>query len=85
MGRGIGGEGGVSINGLLSEGYEAVFLGFGLPDPKLIPIFDGLTEQSGFFSSKDFLPRVAMASKPGMYMYVFQFSDLLHVRTITSY
>ena len=68
LGRGLGGENGVSVDGLLKEGYEAVFLGFGLPDPKSIPIFDGLTEDNGFFTSKAFLPRVAMASKPGKYI-----------------
>ena len=64
--RGLGGENGVSVSGLLKEGYEAVFLGFGLPDPKSIPIFKDLTEGNGFYTSKDFLPRVASASKPGM-------------------
>ena len=65
LGRGLGGDNGLSVNGLLKEGYEAVFLGFGLPDPKSIPIFSGLTEESGFYTSKAFLPRVAIASKPG--------------------
>lgn len=65
LGRGLGCKDGVSVEGLLKDGYEAVFLGFGLPDPKIIPIFDGLTEDSGFFTSKAFLPRVAIASKPG--------------------
>ena len=53
------------MKGLLSEGYEAVFVGIGLPDPKVAPIFEGLTKQQGFFTSKDFLPVVAKASKPG--------------------
>ena len=66
LGRGLGGENGISVSGLLKEGFEAVFLGFGLPDPKSIPIFEDLTEDNGFYSSKDFLPRVASASKPGM-------------------
>lgn len=66
LGSGLGGENGVSVSGLLKEGYEAVFLGFGLPDPKSIPIFEDLTEGNGFYTSKDFLPRVASASKPGM-------------------
>jgi dihydropyrimidine dehydrogenase (NADP+) len=66
LGRGLGGEGGVTIQGLLSEGYEAVFIGIGLPDPKVAPIFKGLTPQHGFFTSKDFLPDVCKASKPGM-------------------
>lgn len=66
LGRGLGGENGVSVSILLKEGFEAIFLGFGLPDPKSIPIFEGLTEDNGFYTSKDFLPRVASASKPGM-------------------
>ena len=65
LGRGLGGEGGVTIRGLLSEGYEAVFIGIGLPDPKVAPIFKGLTTQNGFFTSKEFLPVVSKASKPG--------------------
>ena len=65
LGRGLGGEGGVTISGLLSEGYKTVFVGIGLPDPKVAPIFDGLTVEQGFYTSKDFLPVVAMASKPG--------------------
>ena len=65
FGRGLGGEGGLTIRGLLTEGYEAVFLGIGLPDPKVAPIFEGLTTEQGFFTSKDFLPAVCKASKPG--------------------
>lgn len=65
FGRGLGGEGGLTIRGLLTEGYEAVFLGIGLPDPKVAPIFEGLTTEQGFFTSKDFLPVVCKASKPG--------------------
>lgn len=65
LGRGLGGVGGVTLKGLLSEGYEAVFVGIGLPDPKVAPIFEGLTTQQGFYTSKDFLPVVAIASKPG--------------------
>ena len=71
LGRGLGGESGVSVSGLLKEGYEAVFLGFGLPDPKSIPIFEDLTEDNGFYTSKDFLPRVASASKPGMLFFMW--------------
>jgi hypothetical protein len=29
-----------------------------LPNPKLIPAFEGLTEDSGFYTSKSFLPKV---------------------------
>ena len=45
---------------------KAVFLGLGNPEPKVIPIFQGLTESQGFYTSKSFLPKVAKASKPGM-------------------
>jgi hypothetical protein len=38
----------------------------GLPDPKKISIFENLTEDMGFYTSKDFLPKVTKASKPGM-------------------
>lgn len=50
----------------LKEEYDAVFLGIGLPDPKLIPIFEGLDSSHGFYTSKTFLPLVSKASKPGM-------------------
>ena len=56
----------MTVAGLLSEGYQAVFVGIGLPDPKIAPIFEGLTSRDGFYTSKDFLPVVAMASKPGV-------------------
>ena len=36
-----------------------------MPDPKRIPLFEGLTEEMGFYTSKDFLPKVAAASKAG--------------------
>lgn len=67
MGCGLGSEGekGLTIKGLLGDGYEAVFVGIGLPDPKVIPMFEGLTMEQGFYTSKDFLPLVAKTSKPG--------------------
>ena len=64
-GRGLGGENGLTVKGLLQDGYEAVFLGIGLPDPKLIPMFQDLTVENGFYSSKNFLPLVSSTSKPG--------------------
>lgn len=39
-------------------GFKAVFVGIGNPEPKRIPIFEGLTEAQGFYTSKDFLPKV---------------------------
>ena len=38
----------------------------GLPNPKIIPAFEGLTPEQGFYTSKSFLPLVAKASKPGL-------------------
>jgi len=37
-----------------------------MPNANNSPIFDGLDESKGFYTSKDFLPQVAKASKPGM-------------------
>lgn len=56
----------ITLQKLKTEGYDAVFCGIGLPDPKKIPIFEGLTEAMGFFTSKDFLPVVSASSKAGM-------------------
>ncbi len=56
----------MSVKSLRKEGYEAVFLGLGLPEPKTIKVFDGMTEKNGYYTSKSFLPAVAKASKPGM-------------------
>ena len=64
LGKGLGKDG-LTVKGLLREGYEAIFLGVGLPEPKIIPIFDGLTPEQGFYTSKNFLPLVAQSSKPG--------------------
>jgi hypothetical protein len=38
----------------------------GLPNANMIPIFNGLTESQGFYTSKVFLPIVASASKVGL-------------------
>ena len=44
----------------------------GLPTAKTVPLFDGLTEEMGFYTSKTFLPKVTAASKPGMkHSYLF--------------
>lgn len=40
-------------------------MGIGLPSPKKIGIFADLTIDMGFYTSKDFLPLVTAASKPG--------------------
>lgn len=54
------------MQGLLSTGHDAVFVGIGLPEPKLDPMFAGLNTQSGFYTSKNFLPQVSDGSKPGL-------------------
>jgi len=56
----------ITIKGLLDQGYEGVFIGIGHPTPKKIGIFADLTIDMGFYTSKDFLPLVTAASKPGM-------------------
>lgn len=55
-----------TVESLRGEGYEAVFLGVGLPSPKIAPEFEGLGEEHGFYTSKSFLPVVAQGSKPGL-------------------
>lgn len=65
-GKALGVRQQLTLNSLHEDGYGAVFVGIGMPDPKRIEIFDGLTEKQGFYTSKDFLPQVAAASKPGM-------------------
>uniref|UniRef100_A0A0K0DYG4 Dihydropyrimidine dehydrogenase [NADP(+)] n=1 Tax=Strongyloides stercoralis TaxID=6248 RepID=A0A0K0DYG4_STRER len=47
-------------------GAKALFIGIGMPEAKRIPIFEGLTIENGFYTSKDYLPIVAKGSKPGM-------------------
>ncbi|EFN81057.1 Dihydropyrimidine dehydrogenase [NADP+] [Harpegnathos saltator] len=56
----------LTIQGLQNVGYKAIFLGIGLPEPKSIPIFENLTPEMGFYTSKSFLPAVAKSSKLGM-------------------
>jgi NADPH-dependent glutamate synthase beta subunit-like oxidoreductase/dihydroorotate dehydrogenase/Pyruvate/2-oxoacid:ferredoxin oxidoreductase delta subunit len=60
------GKDGFSVESLRADGFEAVFLGIGLPQPKVIEMFEGLGESHGFFTSKSFLPQVSRGSKPGM-------------------
>ncbi|KAJ6252976.1 dihydropyrimidine dehydrogenase [NADP(+)] [Anaeramoeba flamelloides] len=57
---------GMTINKLKEDGFKAVFVGIGLPEPHVIPAFEGLTEENGFFTSKEFLPRVSLSSKKGI-------------------
>lgn len=61
------GQNGLTVKNLKEkDGFEVVFVGIGLPEPKVEPLFDGLTPEQGFYSSKTFLPKVSKASKPGM-------------------
>eukprot|EP00794_Sanderia_malayensis_P008286 gene8286-9170_t len=64
--KALSANGGLTIKSLKNDGYEAIFIGIGLPQPKIIPPFEGLTEANGFFTSKQFLPAVAKGSKPGL-------------------
>lgn len=36
-----------------------------MPEPKKVDIFKGLDVEHGFYTSKNYLPLVAKASKPG--------------------
>lgn len=60
----------IRFQGLKEQGYEGVFIGIGLPQAKRIPIFQNLNEKMGFYTSKDFLPKVSVASKPGTLDYI---------------
>ncbi|XP_032884780.1 dihydropyrimidine dehydrogenase [NADP(+)] [Amblyraja radiata] len=64
-GKGLGIEG-MTLESLKGDGYKVVFIGIGLPEPKRDLIFEGLTVEHGFYTSKEFLPLVAKASKAGM-------------------
>lgn len=57
---------GLTIKKLFEQGYKAIFLGIGLPNPNIDPIFHDLTPTEGFYTSKNFLPLVAKTSKAGM-------------------
>ncbi|KAK0134539.1 Dihydropyrimidine dehydrogenase [NADP(+)] [Merluccius polli] len=63
--KGLGVDG-LTLKSLKEEGFKAVFIGIGLPQANRAEIFQELTMEEGFFTSKDFLPMVAAASKPGM-------------------
>uniref|UniRef100_A0A7N8WVI1 Dihydropyrimidine dehydrogenase [NADP(+)] n=1 Tax=Mastacembelus armatus TaxID=205130 RepID=A0A7N8WVI1_9TELE len=60
------GVNGMTLTSLKEEGFKSVFIGIGLPQANRSTIFQGLTMDQGFFTSKDFLPMVASASKKGM-------------------
>lgn len=56
----------LTVQKLIDAGTDAIFLGIGLPQPTLNPIFKDLTWEHGFYTSKDFLPQVSEGSKPGL-------------------
>jgi len=56
----------LTLEGLKDQGYQAVFIGIGNPEPKTLPMFKGLSEEQGYYTSKGFLPKVSLASKAGM-------------------
>jgi dihydropyrimidine dehydrogenase (NADP+) len=56
----------LTLEKLKADGNKAVFIGIGMPEPKKVGIFKGLEIEHGFYTSKDYLPLVAKASKPGM-------------------
>ncbi|XP_055341631.1 dihydropyrimidine dehydrogenase [NADP(+)]-like [Paramacrobiotus metropolitanus] len=64
-GAGIGFDG-LSIASLRKDGYDSIFVGIGLPEPKRDPMFHDLAPENGFYTSKEFLPAVSASSKPGM-------------------
>mmetsp|Transcript_20053 Transcript_20053/g.32608 ORF Transcript_20053/g.32608 Transcript_20053/m.32608 type:complete len:1074 (-) Transcript_20053:234-3455(-) len=55
-----------TVESLKKDGYKAVFVGVGLPTPKITKEFKGLSMKQGFYTSKDFLPLAAVSSKPEM-------------------
>lgn len=68
----------IQYQGLKEQGFEGVFIGIGLPQAKRIPIFQNLNEQMGFYTSKDFLPKVSVASKPGTLHLSFSIVQLIY-------
>ncbi|XP_058064202.1 LOW QUALITY PROTEIN: dihydropyrimidine dehydrogenase [NADP(+)] [Anopheles bellator] len=56
----------LTVQRLLQDGADCLFLGIGLPEPKVDEVFTGLTADQGFYTSKSFLPLVSDASKPGL-------------------
>ena len=55
-----------TVQSLTESGFSAIFLGIGLPEPHKPANFAHLSEKNGFLTSKDFLPQVSIASKPGL-------------------
>lgn len=49
--------------GIPEDGFKAIFVGIGKPQPKIALLFQNLNQSMGFYTSKDFLPLVSRASK----------------------
>lgn len=56
----------LTVTSLRESGYQSIFIGIGLPSSNVAGPFADLDTSHGFYTSKDFLPRVAAGSKPGM-------------------
>lgn len=56
----------ITLENLLAKKTKAIFIGLGLPQPKIHPLFKDLTSEMGFYTSKDFLPQVSHESKAGL-------------------
>uniref|UniRef100_A0A8C1ZKI5 Dihydropyrimidine dehydrogenase [NADP(+)] n=1 Tax=Cyprinus carpio TaxID=7962 RepID=A0A8C1ZKI5_CYPCA len=56
------GQNGMTLTSLKEKGFQVVFVGIVLPQANRDKIFEGLTIEQGFYTSKDFLPLVAKAS-----------------------
>ncbi|XP_042573992.1 dihydropyrimidine dehydrogenase [NADP(+)]-like [Cyprinus carpio] len=59
------GQNGMTLTSLKEKGFQVVFVGIVLPQANRDKIFEGLTIEQGFYTSKDFLPLFAKASKIG--------------------
>ena len=64
MGKALGED--FTIQSLKDDGAASVLVACGLPQPMREDVFDGLEPKHGFWTSKDFLPKVAAGSKSGM-------------------
>lgn len=54
-----------------------MFIGIGLPEAKVSPVFENLTNEMGYYTSKIFLPQVSQGSKPGKTNYFISHLKLL--------
>ena len=55
----------LTLEHLLNNGVQAIFLGIGLPEPKTHKIFKDLSPTNGYYTSKNFLPLISNISKMG--------------------